>query len=62
MAGVENLSLQHAEGRSGSIGGIKKKGKRTRSHRKSSGHRQRQATMGAELRLAAVEASASRDE
>ena len=59
MAGDENFPLQHAEGGSGLSGGIKKKGKRTRSHRKSSGHRQWLAARGADLRPAADAASVS---
>ena len=59
MAGDENIPLQYAEGGSGLSGGIKKKGKRTRSHRKSSGHRQWLAARGADLRPAADAASVS---
>ena len=59
MEGDENLSLQHAEGGSGSLGGIKK-GKRRRGKQKGGGHRRRHPAMGdTDLRLAAYDASVS---
>ena len=58
MAGVENISMQRAEGGGGTTGGIKK-GKRTRSKRPNGGQRQRQATERAGRLLAADEASGS---
>ena len=57
MAGDENFPLQHAEGGSGSAGGIKKKAKRTRGKQKGTGHRQGKAAREAVLRLAAGVAS-----
>ena len=59
MAGKENVSAQRVEGGSGSIGGIMKKGKRTRGKRKGTGHRQGKAAREAVLRLAADVASVS---
>ena len=56
MAGKENVSVQRAEGGSGSTSGIKKK-KSKRSRRKNSGQRQEMAMIG--RRLAADEASAN---
>ena len=56
MAGVENISMQRAEGGGGTTGGIKK-GKRTRGKQKGGGHRRRKAAMGADLRLAVDDAS-----
>jgi hypothetical protein len=58
MAGDENISMQEAEGGGDVTGGIKK-GKRRRGKQKGNGHRQWLATRGADLRLAADEASGS---
>ena len=58
MAGKENVSMQRAEGGSGSTGGTKK-GKRRRGKQKGHGHRQWLTTRGADLRPAADEASGS---
>ena len=58
MAGVENISMQRAEGGGGTTGGIKK-GKRTRGKRNGNGHRQWLASRGADLRSAADVASGS---
>ena len=58
MAGDENVSVQRTEGGSSLTGGIKK-GKRRRGKQKGNGHRQWLATRGADLRLAADEASGS---
>ena len=57
-AGDENVSVQRAEGGSGSTGGTKK-GKRRRGKQKGNGHRQGKAAREAVLRLAAGEASVS---
>ena len=56
MEGDENISLQHAVEGGGSSGDIKK-GKRRRGNRKGGGHRRRHPVTGADLRLAADEAS-----
>ena len=58
MAGKENVPVQRADGGSGLTGGIKKV-KRGRGKRKGGGHRRRHPATGADLRLAADEASVS---
>ena len=52
-AGDENVSVQRAEGGSGSTGGTKK-GKRRRGKQGCAGFRQRQAAKGAVLRQPAA--------
>ena len=58
IEGDEKISMQRAEGGSGSTGGIKK-GKRRRGKQKGGGHRRRHLAMGADLRLAVDDASVS---
>ena len=62
IEGDEKISMQRAEGGSGSTGGIKK-GKRRRGKQKGGGHRRRHRrrhlAMGADLRLAVDDASVS---
>ena len=58
MAGKENVSVQRAEGGSGSTGGIKK-GTRRRGKQKGHGQRQWLAARVAVLRPAADDASVS---